>query len=103
MANPMNTLDFKAAAQSLSESQQVTEWLKSTRSQGATALADTPWPTRKTEAWKYTSLYSLTAENYLQTAAAANIGKDALTAFEFGGLDAYRLVFVDGVFDETPV
>lgn len=101
MANSLNTVDFKAAAHALSETQQVSEWLQAARSQGANALAATPWPTRKTEAWKYTSLYPLTAENYLQTAAAANVGADALAAFDLDGLDTYRLVFIDGVFDKT--
>ncbi|MDX1693872.1 MAG: Fe-S cluster assembly protein SufD [Ketobacteraceae bacterium] len=101
MTNQLNTIDFKAAAQSLKNSQQdVNRWLKSAREQGAAALETTPWPTRKTEAWKYTSLYPLVAENYLQPAPAANVGADALESFDMG-LECYRLVFVDGEFDET--
>ncbi len=102
MTNQLNTIDFKAAAQSLRDAQQnVDPWLSSAREQGANALQATPWPTRKTEDWKYTSLYPLTADNYLQPAPAANIGADDLAPFTIEGLDTYRLVFVDGELDET--
>lgn len=102
MANQAPTIDFKTATNQLREQQEsVNQWLLSVRKRGAKALDATPWPTRKTEAWKYTSLYPLTAENYLQQTQAANISEDALAPFTMDGLDVYRLVIVDGVLDET--
>lgn len=102
MSTQANTLDFKAKANQFRRQQQVAnDWLTNTRNQGADVLDSTPWPTRKTEAWKYTSLHELTANDYLQPAEAANISADSLTPFDMEGLDAYRLVFIDGVFDAT--
>lgn len=102
MSTQANTIDFKASANELRSQQQCNnDWLNAIRDQGATALSATPWPTRKTESWKYTSLYSLTETNYLKPAPAANISEDALADFRMDGLDAYRLVVVDGQLDAT--
>ena len=97
-----NSIDFMTAAADLRGQQQsVPDYLHSIREAGIAALDNTALPTRKTESWKYTSLYSLTEANYLQQGNAANFSESDLDKFTFTGLDVYRLVFVDGRFDET--
>lgn len=65
------------------------DWLASKRQQSLALLRDVKWPTRKTEAWKYTPLKPLQSFN---EASAANA-----TAVEaVAGLDSIELVFVDG-------
>jgi Fe-S cluster assembly protein SufD len=54
------------------------------------------WPTRKHENWKYTPLEGLLAQQFLAPAARAVTAaqRDALAL----KIEAYRLVFVDGLF-----
>jgi Fe-S cluster assembly protein SufD len=56
-----------------------------------------PLPTRKTEAWKYTGLDPLGERDYLQLAPRVALTAPGLPLIE--GLDADRLVFVNGHFD----
>lgn len=81
------------------QSETVAPVLQSVRERGADAFSRTPWPGRKVENWKYTSLQALRAfegadwaESAKAEAAVAN-AIDALPA-----LEATRLVFVDGQF-----
>ncbi|MCG8313123.1 MAG: Fe-S cluster assembly protein SufD [Pseudomonadales bacterium] len=97
--NPVNFIT--AAADLRGQQQSIPDYLQSVRESGITALKNTALPTRKTESWKYTSLYSLTETNYLQQGIAANISVSDLEKFTFANLDVYRLVFVDGKFDEA--
>ena len=63
----------------------------------ADCWAQSAWPTRKTEAWKYTPLKALEKGEYF-TPALKN--SDAVNAQQFAinALDAITLVFIDGYF-----
>ncbi|MCH8498144.1 MAG: Fe-S cluster assembly protein SufD [Marinobacter sp.] len=67
--------------------------LKTMRQQRATALADMPVPTRKTENWKYSSRH-LQLDDSL---AGTLVGGSSNTAFHNG--DAYRVVIRNGQLD----
>jgi len=70
-------------------------WLQPVREAGLEQLARTGFPQRKTEAWKYTSIYPLTQGDFLRPAPAQDTGSD----ISIPGLDSYRLVFHNGVLD----
>lgn len=56
------------------------------------------FPTIKNEEWKYTSLSEATKQNY----KIATIDKaESVSTLEIDGLDAYKLYFVNGLFDEN--
>ncbi|MDP2504907.1 MULTISPECIES: Fe-S cluster assembly protein SufD [unclassified Oceanobacter] len=74
------------------------DWLQPIRAQGSAAFAAAPWPTRKTEAWKYCSLKTLAGDSYhadIPPITAAN-NKDLAAAATIAGLDSYQLVLVNG-------
>ncbi|WP_019528933.1 Fe-S cluster assembly protein SufD [Dasania marina] len=77
----------------LSRAQSVNDWLSPKREQSLALLRDAKWPTRKTEAWKYTPLRAV--ENAQFTGALA---ADAPVA-AIPGLQSIDLVFVNGCFD----
>ncbi|WP_053980030.1 Fe-S cluster assembly protein SufD [Marinagarivorans algicola] len=64
----------------------------------AHAWAQTPWPTRTTEAWKYTPLKALEKGEHFTPAAKNTLTSDALKPFEINRLEALTLVFIDGHF-----
>ena len=69
---------------------------------GAESFLAQEIPTRKTEAWKFTSLYNLTSneEGYGRLAETHNAaGLDGITTIP--ALDAQRLVFVNGQYSEA--
>ncbi|HDZ09608.1 Fe-S cluster assembly protein SufD [Pseudohongiella sp.] len=97
-----------AAAQSATIAQHNNSpaWMTTLREQGAADFARTPWPGRKTEQWKYTSLQSL--QDFVAADWGAALvpaaGHEAVTtgsavSSALLSFDATRLVFVDGVFD----
>lgn len=111
-ANIITPADFHqhalalAAAQSAELAQQnsAPAWMTTLREQGAADFARTPWPGRKTEQWKYTSLQSFqdfVAANWGAADDASPVAESEASAVSSALLsfDATRLVFVDGVFD----
>ncbi|MFM7783080.1 MAG: SufD family Fe-S cluster assembly protein, partial [Gammaproteobacteria bacterium] len=72
------------------------EWLAVPLAAARERWLGAPWPTRKTEAWKYTSLEALEAEAWLRVPAPA---VQPLAAPRIPGLDADYLVFRNGRFD----
>lgn len=73
------------------------EWVQPLRDAGRKIWSSQAFPTRKTEAWKYTNLRPLERGEYLAAPAAANI--DGLAALAgIPELGACRLVFVNGSF-----
>lgn len=91
--------DFQHQAIRLTALQQPLTWLENLRTQAADEWLARPWPTRKTEHWKYTPLQGLqkTILNAWGDVASAELDKTLCS--EFIPLDAFRLVFVNGVFD----
>lgn len=90
--------DFQQQALQLAAQQQSPVWLGALRTQAANDWQNVTWPTRKTEHWKNTSLASLqknSPQAWATKAACLNV------AAEFIAVDAIRLVFVNGVFDQA--
>ena len=69
------------------------QWLSERQNAGRRAWAASAMPTRKTEAWKYTSLHRLDADFAV---AQPSVASQAELAFEHPALGGSKLVFVDG-------
>ncbi|WP_019601626.1 Fe-S cluster assembly protein SufD [Teredinibacter turnerae] len=87
--------------QQLSTAQQVgsLDWLAAVNQQGRNNVLGFTQPGRKTEAWKYTSLRVLDDGRFLEQSNQAS--SDAAvwdSAHQIEGLDALKLVFVNGVY-----
>ena len=89
--------EFNQQALSLVKANASAQAFKSVNDAGAQVFADMPFPTRKTESWKYTSLHALTKQNFNQ-AVDVNNASHASVDFAIDGLDALELVFVNGQF-----
>ncbi len=73
--------------------------LKTRRQSALKTFAEKGFPTKKEEAWKYTSLKPVLNHDYSLTAQAqANISSEDYNEFLVEGLNAYNLIFVDGVY-----
>ncbi|WP_020209393.1 Fe-S cluster assembly protein SufD [Gilvimarinus chinensis] len=89
--------DLQTAALKLAETQSAPAWLDAVRRRGAERFAATPWPNRRTENWKYTSLAGLAKKELrLPEVQPVSVPEKDLIA-----LDAYKLVFVNGVLDQA--
>ncbi|MDB4297668.1 Fe-S cluster assembly protein SufD [Flavobacteriaceae bacterium] len=63
------------------------------------AFSQNGFPTTKDEEWKYTSLRGLLKNEYgIEPAQGATVSKEAIAPYLVEGVDSYKLVFVDGVF-----
>lgn len=89
--------DFQQQALQLAAQQQTPVWLSNVRAQAAKDWSGAIWPTRKTEHWKNVSFASLQKNIPVQWAVLNN---DWESSVELIPLDATRIVFVNGVFDE---
>lgn len=67
---------------------------------GADAFSVMPFPTRKTESWKYTSLHALTKQDFNQAVEPVSVSASPAD-FKVEGLDAIELVFVNGQFQAS--
>ena len=76
----------------VSRAETVDDWLAPKRQLSLQLLRETKWPTRKTEAWKYTPL-SVLADSVFQPAANG----EAVSADTIDGLNSIDLLYVDGV------
>lgn len=88
--------DFQQQVLQLAAQQQGPHWLSDLRQQAMQTWQASPWPTRKTEHWKYTPLMPLQKEGFQQWAQAVEGWQQDV---DFIAVDATRLVFVNGVFD----
>ena len=86
--------DFLAEQLSLATKQTGPEWLADLRDAGQRAFSDAQLPTRKTEAWKYTSLYNLSNAGLANAAPAAQGHAPVIP-----GLNGLRLVVCNGIPD----
>src|SRR5690606_21210512 len=87
--------DFQQQALHLASRQDSPQWLASLRFEGAEQWLQAPWPTRRTELWKYTPLLSLQRQSYERWGKPSLSSAASLPLLE---LDAERVVFVNGVF-----
>ncbi len=81
-------------AQAISSAEKIEDWLSPKRALSLAALKETPWPSRKTEAWKYTPV------NAIERAQLKPSDNTAAKASDIPDLNSIDLVFVDGLFDE---
>ncbi|MDY3198157.1 MAG: Fe-S cluster assembly protein SufD [Pseudomonadaceae bacterium] len=88
--------DFQQQALQLASQQSGTDWLADLRARGADRWAAAAWPTRKTEAWKYTPLLPLQNDNPARWASVDDCAWQQ--AIDPIPVDATRLVFVNGHF-----
>lgn len=80
----------------IARAQGINDWLAPKRAHALELLANTKWPTRKTEAWRYTPLRPVE-----RTQAKVITDKVELLPVAIAGLSAIELVFVNGQFDQT--
>jgi len=88
-------INFSDKAVELVDQAHTSPWAK-INEKGLQQFKAMPFPTRKTESWKYTSLYALTQENYNQPISHSDFS-DA-SAYEISGLDTNLIVLVNGVY-----
>jgi Fe-S cluster assembly protein SufD len=91
----MGAFDQHLAARLLGDADAL-PWLAAQRGAALAEWLGGSLPTRKTEAWKYTSLEALAELDYLRRPAGAQPAIDAASLVP--GLEADRLVFVNGRF-----
>lgn len=80
----------------ITRAQGINDWLAPKRAHALEILANTKWPTRKTEAWRYTPLRPVE-----RTQAKVISDKVDLSPVTIADLSAIELVFVNGQFDQT--
>lgn len=91
--------DLHAGSLALAAAATCPMWLADFRSRAQRALEAAQFPERKSEAWKYTSLHALVNSGAL--GASALVSREKIPAASLPGLDAWRLVFVNGRYDAT--
>ena len=74
------------------------EWLAGRRLGAAQRFADAGFPDPRQEEWKYTNVRPIATKPFATAESDAPVAADAIGELGFEGLDAYRLVFVDGRF-----
>jgi len=77
----------------IARGEQVDDWLSPRRQLSLALLRESPWPTRKTEAWKYTPLRAIESAQLAPVAAVAAPANELAGVIE-GSID---LTFVDGL------
>ena len=73
-------------------------WLNPFRDAGRERFKELGWPHRKTEAWRFTKLDKLTGTNFVSAVDDAELSEAEVARFDVPGLEATKLVFVDGRF-----
>ena len=72
------------------------DWWLGRQRVAAGRFAEAGFPDPRQEEWKYTNVRPIATKPFLDPVALAPITEEAVEAVAFPGLDAYRLVFVDG-------
>lgn len=93
----MGAIDFNQQAINLINSTKKADFLASVNISGLEQFKALPFPTRKTEDWKYTSLFALTKQDYNQAVQSSD-AQSLENLYQVAELDAHRLVFVNGVY-----
>lgn len=81
-------------AQAITSAEKIEDWLSPKRALSLATLKETQWPSRKTEAWKYTPI------NAIERAQLQDSDNAAPKASDIPDLNGIDLVFVDGQFDQ---
>jgi Fe-S cluster assembly protein SufD len=74
------------------------EWLAGRRRGAAQRFADAGFPDPRQEEWKYTNVRPIATKPFEHTKVDVPVSPEVLAGLGFEGLDAYRMVFVDGRF-----
>ncbi len=90
--------DFNQKALSFVKTNEQVSSFKAVNDAGINAFTAMPFPTRKTESWKYTSLHALTKQDFNQ--AVEPVVSPANVDFSINDLDSIELVFVNGQYQE---
>ncbi|MGB3666113.1 MAG: Fe-S cluster assembly protein SufD [Bermanella sp.] len=90
--------DFNQKALSFVKTNEQVSSFKAVNDAGINAFTAMPFPTRKTESWKYTSLHALTKQDFNQ--AVEPVVSSANVDFSINDLDSIELVFVNGQYQE---
>jgi Fe-S cluster assembly protein SufD len=90
----MSATEFQQQALRLAAQQQPLPWLNDLRAKAQETWLASSWPTKKTERWMYTPLQSLQT-NIPQAWATHLVEQEE----NFLPIDAFRLIFVNGVLD----
>lgn len=101
--------ELQSQAQALANGQAPASWLDSIREQGLSRFVGVPWPSRRTELWKYTSVANIGKKQLSRPAderTSATLA-ELLPQSVSIEMDATRLVFINGQFapqvsDELP-
>jgi Fe-S cluster assembly protein SufD len=93
----MGAIDFNQQAINLINSTKKADFLATVNNSGLEQFKALPFPTRKTEDWKYTSLFALTKQDYNQAVQSSD-AQSLESLYQVAELDAHRLVFVNGVY-----
>lgn len=80
----------------ISRGQKIDDWLTPKRANALQLLSTTQWPTRKTEAWRYTSLRAVQSSKAKELAACTELKPQ-----EIEGLSAIELTFKNGKLDKS--
>lgn len=74
------------------------EWLAGRRQGAAQRFAAAGFPDPRQEEWKYTNVRPIASKPFVTPATDAAISPETIAGLGFEGLDAHRMVFVDGRF-----
>lgn len=85
------------AVQGIEQNGSVPSWLKTWQTEGRRQFEDALWPTRKTEAWKYTPLKSLQTVDW-----SKKQGVTTETGVHFAEWNEIRIDIVNGVVENIP-
>ena len=80
----------------LARAESVDDWLAPARQHSLQLLKTTPWPNRKTEAWKYTSLKPLADSELSVSPPVSKVPLETLETLAIDGLECIDILFVDG-------
>ncbi|MDP8245008.1 MAG: Fe-S cluster assembly protein SufD [Candidatus Hinthialibacter antarcticus] len=91
---------YKAAFEALSKNitGQEPSWLSEIRKEAFSRFDELGFPTTRQEEWRFTNVRALAAQEFSIAEEAASYPKDAFLAASVPAQDAYRLVFVNGLF-----
>jgi Fe-S cluster assembly protein SufD len=90
---------FASVAEALIQAEGCASWLKKLRLDALTQFNTSSLPSKKTEDWKYTSLWSLSQQTFAHHAESVEIEADHVDAVALLQ-DAFRVVIIDGIFSE---
>ncbi|EPJ49006.1 MAG: feS assembly protein SufD [Osedax symbiont Rs1] len=87
-------------AETIHQAEKIDDWLSPKRAQSLSLLKSTAWPTRQTEAWKYTPI-NVIERAVFKSANDPQIQAEQNSCSKIPNLQAIDLIFVDGIFDRS--